>query len=192
VDRLRIPQERLGYRGSERRGSNAFWQRSDLQNPRFVFEAILAVVFSQRFTTSKRGLVTEHSSFLAVDRTTSAIAVIGIPMGRYPKIAAAVVYVVQVNGRGVVAFTATSYAEARELLKESWFLTELKTRTSSGVPLLDDKAKLSIRTATTGEIETTADAFATASELDGLALAYLVRLDARSNAGITLDSPGLS
>jgi hypothetical protein len=98
-------------------------------------------------------------------------------MGRYPKIAAAAVYVVQVNGRGVVAFTATSYAEARELLKEGWFLTELKARTSSSVPLLDDKAKLSIRTATTGEIETTAEAFSTASELDGLALAYLVKLD---------------
>jgi hypothetical protein len=98
-------------------------------------------------------------------------------MGRYPKIAAATGYVVQVNGRGVVAFTAISYAEARELLKERWFLTELKARTSSGVPLLDDKAKLSIRTATTGEIETTAEAFSTAPQLDGLALAYLVKLD---------------
>jgi hypothetical protein len=109
-------------------------------------------------------------------------------MGRYPKNITTSVYVVQINGKAVVAFAAISYAEARELIKERWFLIELKSGTSGGVRLLDDQAKLSIRAATLTEIEATADVLSNSSQVDGLALAYLIKLDAAA----ALEGPDLS
>jgi hypothetical protein len=109
-------------------------------------------------------------------------------MGRYPKNITTSIYVVQINGRAVVAFAAVSYAEARELIKERWFLMELKAQTSGGIRLLDDKAKLSIKAATLTEIEATADVLCSSSQIDGLALAYLIKLDAPA----ALEGPDLS
>jgi hypothetical protein len=52
-------------------------------------------------------------------------------MGRYPKRRPLITYVVHIDERPVVAFRAVSQTEARELIKELWFQTELQARTAT-------------------------------------------------------------
>ena len=67
-----------------------------------------------------------------------------------------ITYVVHIDERPVVAFRAVSHAEARELIKEMWFQTELQSLTSDGMPLWSDQAKVSVRAASAHEAEAAA------------------------------------
>jgi hypothetical protein len=98
-------------------------------------------------------------------------------MGRIPKRRPEVFYVVEVQGRPLVAFKAVSLAEARQLINERWFLEELNCETSEGVPLWQGTAKLVVRAATGAEAEIAAPAMNATKEADELHLFYLVRID---------------
>jgi hypothetical protein len=98
-------------------------------------------------------------------------------MGRFPKRRPTIIYVVQIDERPVVAFGAVSKAEARELIKELWFKTELGGLTSDGIPLWNHQAKVGVRAATFSEVEAAAPILAAANPSESLALAYLVKLD---------------
>jgi hypothetical protein len=107
-------------------------------------------------------------------------------MGRFSKRRSTFIYVVQIDGRPVVAFRAVSQAEARELIKEHWFRSELGGLMSDGIPLWNYQAKVGVRAATFSEVEAAAPILAAANSSEGLALAYLVDLDR------TPDGEGLS
>jgi hypothetical protein len=102
-------------------------------------------------------------------------------MGRYPKRRPMITYVVHIDERPIVAFRAVSQTEARELIKELWFQTELQARTSHGIPLWRSRAKLSIRAATASEAEAATPLLIAVNPSEGLALAYLVALDRAAN-----------
>jgi hypothetical protein len=60
-------------------------------------------------------------------------------------------YVVEIDGRPVVAYTADSGRQARELLHEAWFRDDLIELRSDGAPVWDGKAKLRVRPASDAE-----------------------------------------
>jgi hypothetical protein len=92
-----------------------------------------------------------------------------------------ITYVVHIDERPVVAFRAVSHAEARELINEMWFQTELQSLTSDGMPLWSDQAKVSVRVASAHEAEAAAPILSAENPSEGLALAYLVALDRAAN-----------
>jgi hypothetical protein len=98
-------------------------------------------------------------------------------MGRFPKRRPTIIYVLHIDDRPVVAFQAVSQAEARELMKEIWFQSELRGLTSDGIPLWGDQAKVGVRAATASEAEVAAPILVSPIYSEGLALAYLVKLD---------------
>ena len=63
------------------------------------------------------------------------------------------VFVVTVGDRVVASFMATNRNEVRELCREHWFLTELRSRTAgNGEPLWDGKVPLQARPAHSDEV----------------------------------------
>src|SRR5437868_5483439 len=63
------------------------------------------------------------------------------------------VFTVEIEGNPIVSFEATSTREAAELLKEDWFRSELRSRTSSGAPLWNGTAAMRSRPANQCEID---------------------------------------
>ena len=85
------------------------------------------------------------------------------------------IYVLVIGDRPVLAFQAVNYREASSLPRETWLLDDLMEARSSGAPLWDRIAKLSVRRATSEEtalfLETKK------ADSDDLTLVYLVELD---------------
>jgi hypothetical protein len=89
------------------------------------------------------------------------------------------VYVIESNGKALVAFEAVSGREASELLKEGWFRGELLSLRSDKQQVWDGDFLLTARIGNDAEIaEFRSSASRTqAQESDGLFLAYLIPLD---------------
>jgi hypothetical protein len=89
------------------------------------------------------------------------------------------VFAIDVDGKPTVVLLATRWREAQELIREEWFLAELRVLKSNGAPLAIKTSKLKSRYARPEEIEAfererskhdrTAD--------DDLELVYLVQID---------------
>jgi hypothetical protein len=96
-------------------------------------------------------------------------------MGRYPKHRLpATIYMVEVEGHPVVLFKAVSYLEARELVRELWFRSDLKRKRNGSSAVWDGKARLSVRVASATEAASVALALANDSkQTDSVALVYL-------------------
>jgi hypothetical protein len=89
------------------------------------------------------------------------------------------VYVIETNGKALVAFEAVSGREANELLKEEWFHDELLLLRSATQQVWDGASVLTTRIGNDAEI---AEFKGSASrdkgeDLDGLFLAYLIPID---------------
>ena len=82
-----------------------------------------------------------------------------------------------VAGRPIISFYASSYREAQELTREAWLRTDLLHHRSGKDRLWDGKARLSVRQANDEEQKILALADKSASDDDGLRLAYLVALE---------------
>jgi hypothetical protein len=88
-----------------------------------------------------------------------------------------VVYVLEIDKRPILAFEAISGREAKELLKETWLLEDLKRHRSSGVPLWNGKAKIRVGVAVGDQV---ADVKALLAETQSeLPIVYLVPIDDR-------------
>ena len=89
------------------------------------------------------------------------------------------VFVIGVQGRGLVAFEARSRREASELCKEQWFRDELSSLNSNNLRIWDGKEGLTVRSADQDESSEFHNAQAASGNNadDGLILAYLVPLD---------------
>jgi hypothetical protein len=88
------------------------------------------------------------------------------------------VFTLEVGGRPTLAFEAGGVRDAKQICKESWLRTDLVSLKSSGVPLWDGKAALSIRPANAEEAIAFGHVAAKAnrSDDDDMMLAYLVEL----------------
>jgi hypothetical protein len=85
-------------------------------------------------------------------------------------------FVLCVNDRPVLAFSATGRQEAQELCRESWLREDLCALRSDGVPLCHAEATLTIRSATADE-DAAYQQGNSAAQTNDLALVYLVGLD---------------
>jgi len=91
------------------------------------------------------------------------------------------VYVIETNGKALVAFEAVSGREANELVKEGWFRDELLSLRSNTQQLWDGDGCSVLRTrigndAEIAEFRTAADGNK-GKKADGLLLVYLIPLD---------------
>jgi hypothetical protein len=91
---------------------------------------------------------------------------------------AASVYTVDIDGKPIVSFEATTHREAQELIKEDWFLRDLMVLVSEGQFLWDGKTSIRVRIATDAESACYREV-AAESEEEGrdIVLAFLVTLD---------------
>ena len=89
------------------------------------------------------------------------------------------VFVIETDGRALVAFQAVSHQEAMGLRKEQWFRDELAALRSEKKPVWDGQTILSARNATMTEAAEfqTAKVSATKNDDDGMLLVYLIPLD---------------
>lgn len=88
-----------------------------------------------------------------------------------------VVYTILVDDRPVVAFLGSSQREAQELLREDWFLDELRAKRSGGKSIWDGAAGLSARSALPDEHQQF-EARAPVDDGSGdVALIYLIEID---------------
>ena len=89
------------------------------------------------------------------------------------------IFVIEADGRPLVAFEAFSRREADELRKEQWFQDELLTLRSNNEVIWNGIAPLAARNAKPNEIATFQNAKAATNrrDVDGIFLAYLVPLD---------------
>jgi hypothetical protein len=88
-----------------------------------------------------------------------------------------IVYSVLVNETPVVAFKRACYSDAQELLREDWFLEELKEKRSSGRPISDGKGILGARSARPAEHAAYEGSAPNDAESGEVFLVYLVSLD---------------
>jgi len=88
-----------------------------------------------------------------------------------------IVYTILADHQPVVAFLGAGHKEAQELIREGWFVDELRSKRSGGQLIWDGKAKLTARIALPNEQEQYA-ADAGADDASGdVTLVYLVPLD---------------
>ena len=100
------------------------------------------------------------------------------PIGdMYPKVGPTYsrVFTLEVNGLPIVAFEASRSSEAQQLCKEKWLLDDLAILKSGGAPLRAAQSKLSVRPATSEEINVFEQAAPEPS--DEMVLVFLVELD---------------
>ena len=91
---------------------------------------------------------------------------------------AAVVFVLQMGGRPIVAFEATKTSEAQEIAREQGMRVDLAALRSNGVPLWDGREALTVRGAEESEVAAYRRAVEVAdSSTDDMILAYLVEID---------------
>jgi hypothetical protein len=88
------------------------------------------------------------------------------------------VYTIDIDGKPLVAFEATTHREAQELAREDWFVSDLRELTAEGVRLWDGKTPLRTRIATEEENSRYRDIAANTDQDGGdIVLAFLVALD---------------
>ena len=89
------------------------------------------------------------------------------------------IFVIEADGRALVAFEAFSRREADELRKEQWFRDELLTLRSNNEAIWNGTVPLAARNAEPNEITEFQNAKAAAKtrDADGIFLAFLVPLD---------------
>jgi hypothetical protein len=89
-------------------------------------------------------------------------------------------FVLEANGKPLVAMLVSSSRFARDLCRQNWFTSELSSYRSGGVSLLDGKTELSVRRATASESAELQVALArelSDYEHDDLVFCFLVPLD---------------
>jgi len=89
-------------------------------------------------------------------------------------------FVLETGGRAVLAFSAPSMAQARDLCSQAWFVEELASYRSSGRPIWDGTAELRMRCASAAEATELAIAAATErvrKEYDGYVFVFFVPVD---------------
>jgi len=89
-------------------------------------------------------------------------------------------FVLEINGRPVLAFNSRSIERAKLLFSESWLLEELGSYRSCGVPVWDGEAELSVRHADAREameLEVALRGEQARREYEGHVFAFLVPLD---------------
>jgi hypothetical protein len=87
-----------------------------------------------------------------------------------------IIYTILANDKPVAALEANSI-EARELLKETWFLEELAALKVDGEPLYRSGTKLRVRPATEEEWTIYEKESSEADDADDVEFVYLVDLD---------------
>jgi hypothetical protein len=99
-------------------------------------------------------------------------------MGRHE--AAEASFVIEINGRAVLALSALSIEQARALCSQHWFFDELTRHRSAGAPLWDGTGKLTLRAAQPRErltLHRERSGEIARREFDGIAFAFLIPLD---------------
>jgi hypothetical protein len=61
------------------------------------------------------------------------------------------IFTIEIHGVPIVAFEASSHAEARLLLKERWFIEDLRALKANGAAVWNGTARIDIRPATAEE-----------------------------------------
>ena len=85
------------------------------------------------------------------------------------------VFVLETNGKAILAFEAVTMREAMELGRETWLRNELQQLTSNDAPVWDSKAPIKTRTASPQEAESFKRA--AKDDTDDLSIVYLLELD---------------
>jgi hypothetical protein len=90
-------------------------------------------------------------------------------------------FVLETGGRTVLAFLAGGIKQARELCTQDWFVEELASYRSSGLPIWDGTAELGIRRADASEAAELQIALAgerARKEYEGYVFVFFVAVDA--------------
>ena len=102
-------------------------------------------------------------------RVLSAAAGTGAPMDR--------VFILEIDGRPVLAFVATTLREALELGREDWLRNDLRVLKSGGKPLWDVTAKIGVRGAKSDEVAAYKTDVPELDNAEELGMAFIVELD---------------
>jgi hypothetical protein len=89
-------------------------------------------------------------------------------------------FVLEINGRAILALSAISMQEARKLCSQHWFFDELTRHRSAGSPIWDGTSQLTLRAARPKERTALQLARCTEiarEELDDVVFAFLIALD---------------
>jgi predicted metal-dependent phosphoesterase TrpH len=82
------------------------------------------------------------------------------------------IYILEIEGKPVLAFPAHSFREAQSLLKEDWLLDDLRALKSHGTAVWDGKNKPVVRNADVAEGERFAQE--SKGNTDDLPIVYLI------------------
>lgn len=91
------------------------------------------------------------------------------------------VFVLEIDGRSILAFGAKSLREAQQLTKESWLKEDLGKLASDGVPVWQGSEKMSVRQAMANEMSLFWQTDKAADDSEDLTLAYLIEIDSPSD-----------
>lgn len=91
------------------------------------------------------------------------------------------VFVLEIEGRTILAFKASTHRQAQELGKEDWLREDLKHMTAGHAPLWDGRARIKVRRAQPEEAVRYAEAKVENAAGD-LPLVYLVQRDDEPDA----------
>ena len=89
------------------------------------------------------------------------------------------VFVIEADGRPLVAFAAFSKREADGLRKEQWFREEVAALRAEGRPVWNGQSIFVVRNAEPDEIEIFRNAESAVQRDDGIVLAFLIDLDGK-------------
>jgi hypothetical protein len=92
-------------------------------------------------------------------------------------------FVLEMDGRAVLAFLASDLNQARGLCSENWFITELASYRSYGLPVWDGTAEFTVRIANPAEaakVQMALDNELVRREYEGHIFAFLLPVDAPS------------
>jgi hypothetical protein len=90
-------------------------------------------------------------------------------------------FVLEIGGRGVLAFRAANIEEARCLCAQDWFTEEIASYRSHGIPIWDGTAGFTVRRANASEAAEIQIALTTElarREYEGYVFAFFVPIDA--------------
>ena len=86
-------------------------------------------------------------------------------------------FVLEIDGRAIVAFHAQKVQDARNMCREEWLRDDINALTSNGAPILTAKSKLRTRVATNDESAILEAAAKVQEDSEEMVLAYLVDID---------------
>lgn len=87
------------------------------------------------------------------------------------------VFVMQINHHPILAFEAVSTSEARELVKEDWFLTDLRKLRSGGKAVWDGQAYLQIGPAAGEQVDEVRCLLQRTPKTEEIPIVYLIKVD---------------